>query len=111
MRGRAAERQAEAWLKQQGLRLLDRNYRCRMGEIDLIMRDRDETVMVEVRSRSRTDFGGAAASVSVAKQQRLIRAALFWQAQHPQAAELAMRFDVIAIDGGHIRWIRDAFNS
>lgn len=106
--GSAAEARAEAWLTAQGLRLVTRNYRIRGGEIDLIMRDAEHLVFVEVRYRSHAGFGGALSSVDAAKQQRLIRAA-----QHYLVAAAwqgPCRFDVIGFDGsGDGQWIRDAF--
>ncbi len=74
-RGDAAEARALAWLQARGLRCLARNYRCRLGEIDLIMQDGDTVVFVEVRQRRSARFGGAAASITPAKQARLTLAA------------------------------------
>lgn len=112
LRARAAgsdgENRALAHLRAQGLRLITRNYRCKGGEIDLIMASpRGETVFVEVRVRNRADFGGAAASVGVRKQQRLIRAAQHYLAHLPSVPPC--RFDVVAIDAGQIEWLPDAF--
>jgi putative endonuclease len=107
---------ALAYLQKQGLRLVERNYRvargprARGGEIDLILRERDGTlVFVEVRQRSQGRHGGAAASVGALKQQRLVRAAqhyLMGLAQLPPC-----RFDVLAIDGDHIEWLQAAFDA
>ena len=112
--GDAAEALALAHLQGQGLRLVERNYRVargprsRGGEIDLILRDRDGTlVFVEVRARVDVRFGGAAASVGPSKQRALRFAAqcyLQGLAQWPPC-----RFDVVAVDGRHIEWIRGAF--
>ena len=115
-RGDAAETRALAWLQARGLVLEQRNYRvargpaARGGEIDLVMRDRDGTlVFVEVRQRSGSGHGGAAASVTGIKQQRLVRAAqhylLQWVSPPP------CRFDVVAIDEGGIEWLRAAFDA
>jgi putative endonuclease len=102
------ESQALTYLRSQGLRLLTRNYRCKGGEIDLIMATpRGETVFVEVRVRNHAHYGGAAASVGGHKQRRLIRAAHHYLAQLP--AMPPCRFDVIAIDAGKITWLTDAF--
>lgn len=114
--GDAAEMQALAYMLEQGLRLVQRNYRvargpsARGGEIDLIMRERDGTlVFVEVRQRADGAHGGAAATVGPAKQRRIVRAA-----QHylMQLSELPpCRFDVVAIDGTKLDWLRGAFDA
>lgn len=110
-KGQEAEAQACRHLQQQGLALIERNYRCRQGEIDLIMRDRQSTVFVEVRYRSNPTFGGAAAGVDCRKQAKLIAAAGHYLQQHPALAQQPARFDVIAIAPGALEWIRDAFQT
>lgn len=110
--GQAGEERALRYLQARGLSVVSRNYRCKGGEIDLVMRDGAGTlVFVEVRARvarSTQRFGGAAASVTPAKQRRLIAAAEHFLAA--QADDVpACRFDVIAIDGARIEWVRDAF--
>lgn len=110
-RGAAAEDLARRYLEARGLTLVTRNYRCRVGELDLIMRDGDQLVFVEVRSRRHSRFGTPAESVTWTKQQRLLRAAaLYLQRQH---LDLPCRFDVVAIlraeDEPELEWIRDAF--
>lgn len=114
-RGRVTERQrignegealAAAHLQSNGLRVIERNYRVKGGEIDLVCRDGASTVFVEVRRRAGNGFGGAAASVGSAKQRRLILAARHWLASH---GEVPCRFDVVAIDGARLEWIRNAF--
>jgi putative endonuclease len=107
--GRRAEDRALAYLESHGLALVARNHRCRGGEIDLVMRDGATLVLVEVRSRSRRDYGGAAASVGARKQRRFIVAARHLLATRPELARLRARFDVIAIDAAQLEWIRDAF--
>ena len=114
--GDAAEAQALAWLQQQGLALVQRNYRvahgpaARGGEVDLILRERDGTlVFVEVRSRSGAVHGGAAASVSTAKQRSIVLAARFYL--QGLAVTPPCRFDVVAIDGGRIEWLQGAFDA
>lgn len=113
-RGRAAEDTALRFLEARGLVLLSRNYRCRMGELDLVMRDGGSLVFVEVRARGQAAFGGAAASVGRAKQRRLAAAARHFLMTHPRAAELPARFDVVAISGSDgenpPHWIRAAFD-
>lgn len=109
-RGAAAEAAAAAFLEARGLRILDRNFRTRLGEIDLVA-DHDGTlVFVEVRLRASERFGGAAASITAAKQRRIVSAARFYMAR--LAAEPACRFDAVLVDGeGAIRWIRGAFET
>ena len=115
-RGDAAESLALAWLVTRGLTLVERNYRvargprARGGEIDLVLRDRDGTlVFVEVRSRSSAAHGGAAASVGAAKRQRLVYAAQHYLLRF--ASPPACRFDVVTLDGGHIDWLPAAFGT
>jgi len=115
-RGAAAEVLAADYLQAQGLRLCARNVRCKAGEIDLVCYDRGVLVMVEVRQRSRSDFGGALASVSEAKQRKFIRAARYAAQSHAGWRALPMRFDVVAIQGlpggNHtLEWIKDAFRT
>lgn len=115
--GAAAERRAEAHLAAHGLTLRERNWRCRFGEIDLIMQEGGELVFVEVRARSSRAFGGAAASVAARKQQRLCRAAQLYLQQHYDEAGRPppnCRFDVVSIDHGTrppgLDWLRGAFD-
>jgi putative endonuclease len=112
-RGDAAEDQALRWLQARGLRLLQRNYRTPGrggGEIDLIVQAADGTVVfVEVRQRSRSDFGGAAASISAAKRQRIIRAAHHFLLRWPHLPPA--RFDVVALDGEGLQWLQAAFTA
>jgi putative endonuclease len=109
--GTAAEDRGLAWLEAQGLRLVERNFRCRVGEIDLVMRDGATTVFVEVRLRSAPGFGSAAETVSWAKQRRLSAAARHYLQRHPDAARRPCRFDVLAITGERIDWIENAFDA
>lgn len=104
--GDAGEEAAAEYLVAHGLRLLARNFRIKGGEIDLVCRDDATTVFVEVRRRASADFGGAAYSITPAKQQRLILAARHWLARH---GDCACRFDCVLIDGGKLAWIKDAF--
>jgi putative endonuclease len=115
-RGAAAELLAADYLQAQGLTLYARNIRCKAGEIDLVCYDRGVLVMVEVRQRSRSDFGGALASVSEAKQRKFIRAAKYAAQCKADWRALPMRFDVVAIQGfpggSHtLEWIKDAFRA
>mgnify|MGYP001823613526 CR=1 FL=1 len=108
--GKDAETRAEALLRHAGLHPVARNYRCRGGEIDLVMRDDDHMVFVEVRSRSHGGFGGAAASIGPGKQQRLILAAQHYLMSSGWSGPC--RFDVVAFEQGHEgRWIKDAFGT
>jgi putative endonuclease len=107
-RGAAAEALAAEFLSSRGLTVLARNYRCRVGEIDIVARDRDAIVFVEVRLRSSAAFGGAAASITAAKRQRMVRAAKHYLTTLPR--EPACRFDAIlldALDAAHIEWLSD----
>ena len=111
--GDAAEDRALAHLEAAGLRLVARNYRTPGrggGEIDLVMCDRDGTlVFIEVRRRAGAAFGGAAASVGGAKQRRIVFAARHYLARLPR--QPACRFDVVALEGAHIEWLRAAFDA
>ncbi|MDR2876601.1 MAG: YraN family protein [Chromatiales bacterium] len=110
--GKLAEEAGLAYLQARGLHLLECNFRCRAGEIDIVMRESETLVFVEVRYRRSDYFGGPAASVAARKQQRLIKAAEYYLYTHPAMHRLAARFDVIAVRPGtplHIEWIADAF--
>ncbi len=108
--GATAEAAAERHLTDAGCRVLARNARYREGELDLVVRERDQVVFVEVRLRSGSRFGGALASVDVFKQKRLARAAQRWLAENFGERWPACRFDVVTVDGsGRIEWLRDAF--
>lgn len=108
--GGAAEQLALDYLSSQGLRLVERNFRVPAGEIDLIMREAEELVFVEVRARASAGFGGAAASVTPVKQRRIHRAAQFYlRLRLGDARWPALRFDVVAFESGSLRWLRAAF--
>jgi putative endonuclease len=108
--GDAAEVAAERHLLAAGCMLLARNVRYPEGELDLVVRERDSVVFVEVRLRSGRGYGDAAASVDQAKRRRLGRAAQRWLLAHYGERWPACRFDVVTVDGdGTIGWIRDAF--
>jgi len=112
-KGRLAEDQALAYLKSQGLGLIARNYRCRYGEIDLVMEDRSIVVFVEVRFRGSQRFGGALESVDQRKQAKLIATAT--QFLKDKRLYRAVRFDVAALspsdDGFAVEWVKDAFRA
>ncbi|MEO8309155.1 MAG: YraN family protein [Pseudomonadota bacterium] len=112
--GARAELAAAEFLEGQRLTILLRNYRCRMGELDLVARAQDGTVVIaEVRMRSSDSHGGAAASVNARKQRRIIRASRHLLTMQPQLARCAIRFDVLDLrpqgDAFAINWIRHAF--
>ena len=108
-RGAAAEELAAVFLEGQGLRIIERNYRCRFGEIDLVARSGAALVFVEVRARKSEAFGGAAGSITAAKRRRLVAAARHYLARH--RVSRACRFDVVLIRGREpeIEWLADAF--
>ncbi|MFT3954250.1 MAG: YraN family protein [Piscinibacter sp.] len=114
--GDEGETLALAHLQRAGLVLVERNYRvargpgARGGEVDLILRERDGTlVFVEVRTRRDAGHGGAAATVGAAKQQRIVLAARHYLLR--LASPPPCRFDVVAIDGGRVEWLRGAFDA
>lgn len=108
-RGEPAEDLAAAFLERQGLRILERNYRCRFGEIDLVARSGALLVFVEVRARRSEAFGGAAGSITAAKRRRLVATARHYLAR--RGADQACRFDVVLVRGTEQRmeWLADAF--
>jgi len=113
-RGAAAEALAADYLQRQGLALVGRNLRCKVGEIDLVCLDGEVLVIVEVRQRGSCAFGGALASVSWKKRRRLIRATEFHRQHQPGWRDRAIRFDVIALQGAagathELVWIKGAF--
>jgi putative endonuclease len=109
--GVAAEALAATYLEARGLKIVARNYQCRLGEIDLIAREGDATIFVEVRQRKSSAFGGAAASITPRKRMRLIRAARHYLAG--MKVMPACRFDALLIEGDppRIEWIRNAFQT
>lgn len=104
--GQTGEDHALDYLRERGLTLIQRNFRCKLGEIDLIMREKDSLVFVEVRKRASAAFGGAAASVTSHKQMRLIRAAQVFLQRYRMPPPC--RFDVVAIECGKIAWLKNA---
>jgi putative endonuclease len=114
-RGGEAEALAARHLERAGLRILQRNFRSRVGEIDLVAEEGEALVFVEVRHRRNGEFGGAAASVDGRKQRRIIRCAQLYLQRHAVHASRPCRFDVVALDGSlaapRIAWIRDAFQA
>ena len=113
--GERFEALALSHLESAGLALVARNYRCRYGEIDLVMRDRDTIVFVEVRYRRSGRFGGGIDSVDAGKRAKLVRAAQAYLAQRPRLASRPCRFDVVAFDADarvvRCDWQRHAFEA
>ena len=113
-KGLCFEAAAEEFLCRQGLIPLQRGYRCRFGEIDLIMQDADTICFVEVKYRKSTDFGGAAWAITAAKQRKLVKTAQFYIASHRAIARYPLRFDALLIqrqagDSQDYNWIKNAF--
>lgn len=116
--GLEAEKLAATFLTNHGLKLVTQNYHCRFGEIDLIMQDAKTLVFVEVKLRSSSQFGGAAASITPHKQQKIILTAQHYL-QTQKLGDVPCRFDAILInhkdlkptDLQHIEWIRNAFET
>lgn len=100
-------------LQQQGFTVLARNFRCRMGELDIVARRSQLLVIAEVRLRSRAEFGGAAHSISATKRARIVRATRFLLRVRPALAQLVVRFDALLLSApdGPIEWIEAAFDA
>lgn len=107
--GQQGEDAALAHLTAHGLTLVERNFRCKGGELDLIMRERDTLVFIEVRQRTSANCGGAAASITSAKKKRLIIAAQVYLLRLKTLPPC--RFDVVAIDGGNLSWLRNVMQT
>ena len=108
-RGESDENLAATFLERQGLKILERNYRCRFGEIDLVASGGGTLVFVEVRARRSNAFGGAAGSITAAKRRRVVAAARHYLAA--RRSRHACRFDVVLVQGTErgIEWLQDAF--
>ncbi|HQU14912.1 MAG: YraN family protein [Chromatiales bacterium 21-64-14] len=113
--GRWAEDLACRYLQAQGLTLIERNYRCPAGEIDLVMEQQGSTVFIEVRYRRAPRFGTGAESVDARKRAKLLATALHYLQRDPVAARAPSRFDVVSMEGARtgprIRWIPNAFGA
>ncbi len=111
--GLTAEQLACEYLQEQGLTLITQNYRCKPGEIDLIMLDKGATVFVEVRYREDEDYGSSLESITPSKQAKLKRAATNYLLEQNQYDKVPCRFDVVAMtghqDSPEIDWIQNAF--
>ncbi len=115
--GQEAEELALAYLKKQGLKLVARNFSCRSGELDLVMRDQETLVFVEVRYRRQQRYGSSAETITREKQRKLIKAAQYFLARQQKTASPACRFDVMAArpDNNdktslYFDWIKNAFD-
>ena len=112
VKGKSAEDQARHHLEQQGLKLLETNYRCKRGEIDLIMQDTGTLVFIEVRYRKSDTYGSAVESVTPGKQNKLVAAARHYLQEN--RSNTPCRFDVVGITGQNeskLEWIKDAFQT
>lgn len=111
--GADAEERAAQQLLAAGLALLHRNYRCRLGELDLVAREGGTLVIVEVRLRSSSRFGGAAASITHTKRRRIVLATRHLLARYPSLQKLPVRFDAVLVGAGDgpIEWLRGAFDA
>ena len=107
--GRKAEELAAVFLQAKGLTIIEKNFRAKVGEIDIVAKDKDEIIFVEVRARASREFGGAAASVGGAKRRKLIRAASLWL--QVRGWDGACRFDVVAVDAGKLEHLPGAFDA
>jgi len=104
---------AAGWLRRQGMKILARNFRCRQGEIDLIALDEaggPALVFIEVKYRKNAACGHPEEAVDVRKQRVISKVALFYLARYRIPPDTPLRFDVVAIEGERIRWIRNAFS-
>ncbi len=113
-KGLQYEERARRYLQRQGLRLLQKNYRSRFGEIDLIMTDADAVCFIEVKFRQSADYGGAATAIPQWKRRKLIRTAMVYLAHNQKLGRRPARFDALLIQrdrngSDHIEWIRNAF--
>lgn len=110
--GREIESAACLWLQQQGLSIMERNFRCKLGEIDIIAMDQQTLVFVEVRQRNHRHFGDGFSSVDHRKQQKLIRAARWFLQERKLFDRYPCRFDIVsARSASDLEWIKDAFQT
>ena len=107
--GAKAEAAAEHYLRDHGLHPIARNFSCKLGEIDLIMRDGNTLVFIEVRFRKSNRFGSAIETVTRSKQQKIQRTAQYYLMQQANSANMALRFDVIGMSESETQWIKSAF--
>ena len=108
--GKLYEEKAAAYLKDQGLRIIRRNYRVRTGEIDLIAQDGEYLVFVEVKYRSTGKSGCALCAVAAAKQRSISRTAVHYLSTAGKEGDIPCRFDVVGFDGEQVQWVKNAFD-
>lgn len=115
-RGRLFESRAADYLTQQGLTILARGYRCRLGELDLVCRDERVLVIVEVRARGRNAYCSAVESIGPLKRRRIVQATRYWLMRHAEWHAAPIRFDVFAFESvdtadAEMHWIKNAFDA
>lgn len=108
--GTEREQQAAEYLKRHGMRIVEKNYRCNLGEIDLIGYHQGYLVFVEVKYRSGTVKGYAVEAVDGRKQRKICRIADYYRNSHRIGVQVGVRYDVVAIQGEEINWIPNAFS-
>lgn len=108
-KGAQKEEEICAYLLSEGVKITERNFRCRQGEIDVIGYDGDYLVFFEVKYRSGQRRGSAAEAVGFAKQRKICRVADYYRVLHRCAEDTPLRFDVVAADGEQVTWIKNAF--
>ena len=109
--GSLAENSACAFLESHGFTIVARNFLRRVGELDVVARAGDLLIVVEVRTRSREDFGGAAASIGPQKQRRIVATTGLLMQRRPELRHCRVRFDVIVVRHGAIEWLKHAFDA
>ena len=107
--GKNYEKIAQKHLEKAGLKTICSNFNCKMGEVDLIMQDKEELAFIEVKYRSSSHYGGSLYAVTQSKQKRIIKAAKAYLKKQGASDKIACRFDVVAIEPGNIQWLKDAF--
>lgn len=100
---------ASSFLKNMNVKILNRNFRCKIGEIDIIFRDKEYLVFGEVKYRNENHYGSPEEAVNVAKQKKICRVSDYYRMINGISEFTAVRFDVLAINGNEIKWIKDAF--
>jgi len=101
---------AKDFLTEKGFVLVEQNFHCKLGEIDLIMMDGDTLVFIEVRFRKPSRFGESIETIHITKQKKLINTANFYLTKHKRHNQQPCRFDVVAITGNDIHWVKNAFD-
>lgn len=108
-KGAQKEKEICAYLLSCGVKIAERNFRCRQGEIDIIGYDGDYLVFFEVKYRAGVSRGSAAEAVGYAKQKKICQVADYYRVLHHCAEDTPLRFDVVAVDGERVMWIKNAF--